>query len=296
MTDPIHSLDARIQDYWKQRASGYSLCTKEELEDQNNVYREILKKWLPGSHLGELALDIGCGPGFLAIELAKLGFKSTGLDSCQAMLDLAKSNAGSLNVDFVLSDATQIPFQENTFDVIASRNVVWNLSDPHLAYHRWFKCLKPGGKLIVFDGNHYRYLTAPNRNDKPHSQTHKHLGQVDISIMENIAKKLPMSSHDRPDYDHKLLDEVGFINIDTIVLSQSQGLVRDFAILCEKICGLKHFYKPLKTVRWILIKLKKFLQELLMRIWALPNWIRIEPFARGLQKWCIAKIKRTISF
>ena len=234
MADPTLSLDASIQDYWRQRASGYSLCTQEELGDDNNAYRAILKELLPGSHSGQEALDIGCGPGFLAIELAKLGFESTGLDSCQVMLDQAKSNAQSLNINWILSDAAQNPFKDNSFDLIASRNVVWNLPDPTLAYRQWMRWLKPGGKLIVFDGNHYRYLTDPSRRDEPHRQTHKHLGQVDISVMENIAKKLPMSSHDRPAYDQKLLEEIGFIKINAIVLRRREEVIQDFVIICEK--------------------------------------------------------------
>lgn len=234
MADLIHSLEASIQDYWRQRASGYSLSTKEELADEKNFYREILKELLPGSHRGKKALDIGCGPGFLAIELAKLGFESTGADSCQAMLDQAKANAGNLTIQFLLNDAAHLPFPDNSFDVIASRNVVWNLPDPKLAYHQWFRWLKPGGKLIVFDGNHYRYLTDPNRHDEPHSQTHKHLEGVDVSVMENIAKQLPMTGYDRPAYDQKLLEEVGFIKIDSIVLRRREERVQDFVITGEK--------------------------------------------------------------
>lgn len=227
-------LNKAIQNYWSLRAQGYSLSTGEELSDTENIYRTILKNWLPGRHNGQCALDIGCGPGFLAIELAKLGFTATGVDSCEAMIDQAQRNTRAWNIRLILNDAAENLFSDNTFDVIASRNLVWNLPDPEKAYHQWFKWLKPHGKLIIFDGNHYRYLTDSERNDRPHRETHKHLGNVDISIMESIAKELPMSRYDRPEYDQQLLKAIGFVNIDTIVLRQTGKCIHDFAIMCEK--------------------------------------------------------------
>ena len=223
----------QITRYWDQRAQGYALQVDDEFKES---LQDVYLPWFETVVSESSVLDVGCGPGFFSVLLAKAGFAVTAFDASAEMLKKARERANVMGayIDAVLGDAQILPFADNTFDCVCSRNLVWNLEMPQTAYREWLRVLKPGGVLLIFDGNHYRYLTAPNRNDKPHSQTHKHLGQVDISIMENIAKKLPMSSHDRPDYDHKLLDEVGFINIDTIVLSQSQGLVRDFAILCEK--------------------------------------------------------------
>ena len=234
MAQQDKKLDKAIQNYWSLRAQGYGLSTAEELSDTENIYRAILKNWLPGGHNGQCALDIGCGPGFLAIELAKLGFTATGVDSCEAMIDQAKRNTRAWNIRLILNDAAENLFSDNTFDVIASRNLVWNLPDPEKAYHQWLKWLKPHGKLIIFDGNHYRYLTDSERSDRPHRETHKHLGNVDISIMESIAKELPMSRYDRPEYDQQLLKAIGFVNIDTIVLRQTGKCIHDFAIMCEK--------------------------------------------------------------
>lgn len=224
-----------IQAYWSLRAKGYSLSTQEELDNSDNsLYRKLLSSWLSESNIGKTALDIGCGPGFLSIVLAKLGFKVTAIDSCEPMIKEAKRNASGLDIEFFLSDAVDAPFESTQFDVIASRNVVWNLPDPLEAYRQWFRWLKPQGKLIVFDGNHYRYLTDPSRQDQPHRETHKHLGDVDIGVMERIAQSLPMSHFDRPQYDEKLLKSLGFVNIETIVISRTDQTIRDFALIGEK--------------------------------------------------------------
>ena len=131
------TIDQAIQNYWGLRADGYSLSNVEELADADNLYRNLLQRWLPGPHLGQKSLDIGCGPGFLAIELAKLGFESTGIDSCARMLTNARKNAQGLNVEFLQADAAGACFPDESFNVIASRNVVWNLPDPESAYRQW---------------------------------------------------------------------------------------------------------------------------------------------------------------
>ena len=43
-----------------------------------------------------------------------------------------------------------------------------------------------------------------------------------------------MSSHDRPAYDQKLLEEIGFIKINAIVLRRREEVIQDFVIICEK--------------------------------------------------------------
>lgn len=227
-------LNQAIQSYWQLRAKGYSLSTLDELESHDNRYRELLKKWLPGSHADQSALDIGCGPGFLAIEFAHLGFNVKAIDSCTAMLHEAQKNSKGLQIEFSLSDAADQVFPSESFDVIASRNLTWNLPDPQKAYRQWITWLKPGGKLIIFDGNHYRYLSDPNYPNPSYQCTHSHIDGVDISVMEKIAETLPMTHFRRPEYDEDILTALGFIHIETVVISRAGNEIQDFALMCEK--------------------------------------------------------------
>lgn len=227
-------LNRAIQSYWQLRAKVYSLSTLEELQSCDNPYREILKKWLCGNHTGQTALDIGCGPGFLAIELAHLGFNVKAIDSCAAMLQEAKKNSYGLQINFGLSDAAEADFCHESFDVIASRNLTWNLPDPLKAYRQWFTWLKPGGKLIIFDGNHYRYLSDSNYPNPNYQRTHQHIDGVDVSVMEKIAQTLPMTQFPRPEYDKDILVALGFTHVETIVMSRAGNEIQDFALMCEK--------------------------------------------------------------
>ena len=113
------SLDEAVQRYWSARAQGYSLSTSEELSNPESVYRNLLNQYLGNeSNLNKRALDMGCGPGFLAIELARLGFETIGVDSCASMLTEARKNAQAFNIRFIEGDAALNLFAEQSFDVM----------------------------------------------------------------------------------------------------------------------------------------------------------------------------------
>ena len=79
------------------------------------------------------------------------------------MLEEARANAEALRltVRFQKADITQTHCPDRSFDAVLSRNAVWNLPAPEAALREWVRILKPGGKLLYADGNHYRYLDDP---------------------------------------------------------------------------------------------------------------------------------------
>ena len=82
-------------------------------------------------------------------------------------------------------------------NAVVSRNLVWNLEDPEAAYKEWLRVLKPGGKLFVFDGNHYCYLyNAEYASIQPKvdaSSNHVLLG-IKTNVIDDIARcHLPLS-------------------------------------------------------------------------------------------------------
>ena len=58
----------------------------------------------------------------------------------------------------VMIDGSKLDFEDNTFDVVISRNLTWNLEHPDVAYREWVRVLKVGGRLLNFDANWYGYL------------------------------------------------------------------------------------------------------------------------------------------
>jgi ubiquinone/menaquinone biosynthesis C-methylase UbiE len=102
---------------------------------------------------GERALDVGCGCGDAALELARrveTTGKVAGIDISFVMLDRARQLAktsGFTHLDFVNADAQTYAFVPSSFDLLYSRFGVMFFADPQAAFANLFKALCPGGRF-----------------------------------------------------------------------------------------------------------------------------------------------------
>ena len=223
--------------YWTLRASGYSGVNQEELaSDQKTVWRGIISRRIaarfPDRSPAQIrVLDVGTGPGFFAIILAELGYQVNAVDYTASMLEEAKGNAGALakKIDFRQMNAEELTFPTASFDVLVTRNVTWNLPNPEKAYAQWMRVLKPGGLLLNFDANWYRYLWdeeaqlghAQDRENLQSSDVRDETAGTDVNAMEAIARKAPLSARHRPAWDLDVLRRLGMqANADTEVWKQ----------------------------------------------------------------------------
>jgi ubiquinone/menaquinone biosynthesis C-methylase UbiE len=116
------------------------------------------------AHTGE-AVDLGCGPGHLAIKLAQLacGFRVTGVDLSDEMLAQAEGHARQAGlgdrVSFCQGDAARIPFPDGSLDLVVSTLSLHHWSDPVAVLDEIARVLRPGGAFLVFDLR--RDLAAP---------------------------------------------------------------------------------------------------------------------------------------
>lgn len=211
--------------YWTNRASGYSGVNQEELaSDQRAVWSQTIGRRIaarfPGKRPEQIrVLDVGTGPGFFAIILAELGYRVTAVDYTASMLREARQNAGAMarQIDFRQMNAEELTFRDESFDVLVTRNVTWNLHDPEKAYSHWTRVLAPGGLLLNFDANWYRYLWDEEAR-LGHSQDRENLSRsdvrdenagTDVDAMERIARQAPLSAHRRPAWDLDVLHRLG---------------------------------------------------------------------------------------
>lgn len=100
------------------------------------------------------ALDVCCGTGDLAIELAKriLDGRVTGLDFNQAMLDLAHEKAKMIgNLFLIKGDAMQLPFADHQFDIVTIGFGLRNVPDANQALAEIYRVLKPGGQVAILE-------------------------------------------------------------------------------------------------------------------------------------------------
>ncbi|WP_083961068.1 MULTISPECIES: class I SAM-dependent methyltransferase [Dickeya] len=214
-----------VTHYWDNRAAGYNQVNMAELHsDKRRVWQQLILQHAPDNPRLTV-LDIGTGPGFFAVTLALAGHEVTAVDATPAMLAQARRNAGhhGVAVRFCCADVQALPFADNSFDLLVSRNVTWNLSQPQAAYQAWHRVLKPGGRLLNFDANWYAHLfsqTAREAYWRDRQRAHAmniadHYANTDTVAMENIARTLPLGREIRPQWDIQALRACGFRHIET---------------------------------------------------------------------------------
>ena len=216
--------------YWSQRSTSYSDVNKEELagisrHNWSAVLHEEIYSHFPGRSPESISvLDVGTGPGFFAILLAESGFHVTAVDMTPEMLEEAMQNAGPLaeKIDFREMNAEHLCLPDDSYDVVVSRNLTWNLPHPEKAYSEWHRVLRTGGLLLNFDSNWYGYLFDETAREKYEadraSSAELGLGDQNIGenfdVMEDIARSMPLSDIKRPEWDISVLSRLGF-NVTT---------------------------------------------------------------------------------
>jgi len=100
---------------------------------------------------GARALDLCCGTGDLALALAARGAAVTGLDFSAPMLEVAGRRKTGDNPVFIQGDALQIPFPDNSFDVVTMGYGLRNLANWESGLAEMWRVAKPGGRVIILE-------------------------------------------------------------------------------------------------------------------------------------------------
>ena len=128
-------------------------------------------------------LEVAPGPGYLSIELAKLGdYQITGLDISQTFVEIARKNAATanINVDFQLGDAAHMPFADNSFDFLVCCAAFKNFTQPLEALREMWRVLKPTGKALIID----------LRRDVPRDTLQHYLNGMQVGARDKLITKL----------------------------------------------------------------------------------------------------------
>ena len=166
--------------------------------------------------------DIICDEISLEEGQRELGCAVTAIDLTRAMLAEAKENAGPLadGICFMEMNAEALSFAPERFDAVISRNLTWNLPHPDRAYAEWTRVLKKGGVLLNFDANWYAYLfdedaqAAWDRDRRSSAERGVWDQNVEaegehFDVMEEIARRVPLSKIARPAWDLQQLASLG---------------------------------------------------------------------------------------
>jgi ubiquinone/menaquinone biosynthesis C-methylase UbiE len=201
-TDPVKR---QVAAHWNRRAAhfdedfGHSIGSPEE----RAAWDRVLDLSLPQQGRLE-ALDIGCGTGFLSLELWARGHRVTAIDFAPAMLERARSKAAEqgASIGFGQADAEALPFAPERFDLAVSRHLLWTLPHPEAAINEWVRILRPGGRLVIVDGEADVGAAPPPHTDARRSTEYAGIGD-----------RLPFLAGRSQQEIERLLAEHGFVDV-----------------------------------------------------------------------------------
>ena len=124
-------------------------------------------------HDGCSVLEVAPGPGYLAIELSKLGIcnRIIGLDISKDFVQIAQRNAEEAGVleyvEFKVGNVADMPFSDNAFDFIICTAAFKNFKEPLKALTQMYRVLKPGCTALIIDMNR----NASNKQIKDYTES-----------------------------------------------------------------------------------------------------------------------------
>lgn len=209
--------------YWSQDAENYGNIIQDELASfRVAAWQKFLREKLPADTRS--VLDLGCGPAFFSIILAKMGFTVTAVDCSAGMLAQARQliKLSEVNIDLRQMDIHHLDFPAGSFDAIVSRNVTWTLSNPWQVYDECQRLLRTGGRLLLFDANWNMPLYDEDMARRAEDRRQECLRQYGdaLETAADITEpfdplQLPLSGTKRPYWDVELLRNMGFGEVHT---------------------------------------------------------------------------------
>lgn len=190
MTD---SHNDQVIDQFTQQAAGYAALTKAVPGDRAAAFRALV-----GVKPDDIALDICCGTGAIALGLAPYVASMTGIDLTPAMLAQARvtqAERGIGPIDWVEGDARTLPFADAGFSLVLCGAAFHHLEAPEQVLAEMARVCRPGGRVVVRDVTpDARTNAAYDRIERLRDPSHHHaLTPEELrGLGEGLALSMPV--------------------------------------------------------------------------------------------------------
>lgn len=182
----------RVLDQFSQQAESYSRLTGAmSVEQRQAAYRDLI-----GVQPEDRVLDVCCGPGTLALDLAPHVAHVTGLDLTPAMLQQARAAQAERdigNADWVEGDVFALPWAESPFSLVTCSAAFHHMPDPRAALREMVRVCRPGGRIVVRDVTPDAAKSAAyDRMEKLRDPSHTHA--LSPEEMAGLGDGLPVGA------------------------------------------------------------------------------------------------------
>lgn len=162
-------------------------------ESQIEAYRKEAERLTRSLPEGARVLEVAFGPGYLAIELARLErFQVTGLDISHTFVKIASQNAkeSGVTADFHQGDAAVMPFEADSFDLIVCQAAFKNFVHPGSALSEMYRILRGGGTAVIQDMS----------SDASHADIEREVGAMRLGPVSSFTTKATLEMLKRRAY------------------------------------------------------------------------------------------------
>ena len=162
---------AQVREYWNRHIHDLAMTrhpvgSRGFFDDLDQYHFEKLHHLLRlvdfDGYRGRSVLEVGCGAGVDLARFAKGGADVTGVDLAPSAIELARANflQQGLQGRFEVADGEQLPFPDNTFDLVYAHGVVQYTASPAQLVDECRRVIKPGGRAVFQVYNRVSWLNA----------------------------------------------------------------------------------------------------------------------------------------
>jgi len=158
-------LKSNAVEYYRSKAKVYNerysvRASGDLLWVRHDAILAMVRAW--GLPPGARILDLGCGPGLLTRDLAKMGYCGAGLDASPAMIEHSTQSAAAEGAAWTyrLGDVEHVPFPDQSFDAAICSGVIDYLPTDDKLLAEAARVVKPGGRLLLCFTNRFGYTVS----------------------------------------------------------------------------------------------------------------------------------------